>query len=91
MTDRIRTLTVVKPCCCRTCGRKLPRDSTFLRCVFCQEKSRQKRRKAKEAREAEFGPDNVGPTEAQLDAMIAEQMKHLPAWWNAAENRGLKP
>lgn len=30
------------------------------------------------------------PTEAELDALIAEQMRCLPAWWVAEEQRRLE-
>jgi hypothetical protein len=53
--------------CCRNCGVKL---RTGRQCWRCREA--QKPRKPREYHE---------PTTEELDALIAQQMQHLPPWW----------
>lgn len=61
-----------KPCC-QSCGRRIPELHT--KCASCRAKRTAAIKAGIAARR------DREPTEAELDAMIAEQRQRLPAWW----------
>lgn len=70
---------------CRTCGRKVQYISNG-KCFGCRgrvltAKQRERQRKLKLRRRIEAA-EQYEPTEAELDAIIAEQRKNLPGWWS---------
>lgn len=70
---------------CKKCGKKKKLEGPY--CGLCADEldrnRRRAQRQAKDQRDKDF--DSWDPTEEELDALIAEQMKNLPPWWHKAE------